>query len=53
MIKANVYGIKWMSEAFVPLIDPKNGRIVNSGGAAGAGYVAKLKDKDKKAFLSS
>ena len=46
MIKTNVYGVKDMSEAFIPLIDPAEGRIVNLGSGAGAGYVSKLEDKE-------
>ena len=41
-----------MSEAFVSLI-ADNGRIVNVGSGAGPGYVSKLEDKEKQAFLST
>jgi len=40
----NVYGPKWMSEAFIPLIDPSVGRIVNLGSGSGPLYVKSLKD---------
>lgn len=53
MIRTNVYGVKWMSEAFSEFVDEDVGRIVNLGGGAGPGYVAALKDKEKKALLSS
>ena len=53
MIRTNVYGVKWMSEAFSEFIDEEDGRIVNLGGGAGPGYVAALKDPEKKALLSS
>merc|ERR1712228_30103 len=53
MVEANVYGVKRMSEAFIPLINPSMGRIVNLGGGFGGVYVAKLRDKGHKALLSS
>ncbi len=35
LIDTNVYGVKLMTEAFIPLIDPLVGRIVNVGSGAG------------------
>ena len=52
MIKTNMYGVKNMSEAFIPLIEPAGGRIVNLGSGAGPMYVAK-QDKDVQALLST
>ena len=40
VIKTNFYGQKMMTEAFVPLINPKKGRIVNMGSGSGPSYVA-------------
>ena len=53
VVKTNVYGPKWMSEAFVPMIDTRIGRIVNLGSGSGPLYVNTLKDKEKVALLSS
>ena len=39
MISTNFYGPKWMSDAFIPLIDSSAGRIVNLGSGAGPMYV--------------
>ena len=52
MIKTNVYGVKNMSEAFIPLINPEGGRIVNLGSGAGPMYVVKQDDKTKS-FLGA
>ena len=30
-----------MTDAFLPLMDPENGRIINTGSGAGPGWVAK------------
>jgi len=35
MFKTNVWGPKWMTDAFLPLIDPNSGRIVNVGSGGG------------------
>merc|ERR1712151_520054 len=53
IIKTNLYGPKLMSEAFIPMLDPANGCIVNSGAELGPMFVMKQKDKEIKAFLSS
>ena len=42
-----------MSEAFIPLIDPTKGRIVNIGSNAGANYVANHCEPEDKELLSS
>ena len=41
LIKTNFYGPKYMTEAFVPLICPNQGRIVNMGSGLGPNFVAK------------
>ena len=40
-LNTNLYGPKRVTEAFLPLLDPKVGRVVNvgSGGGGGAGQV--------------
>ena len=39
MINTNFWGTKNMTEAFIPLIDPNAGRIVNLGSGAGPMFV--------------
>ena len=39
IISVNLYGSKLTTEAFLPMIDPKVGRIVNVGSGAGPSYV--------------
>ena len=39
VLKTNVYGLKLMTEAFIPFIDPSCGRVVNLGSGGGPGYV--------------
>jgi len=52
MYATNFYGPKLMSEAFIPMIDPDVGRIVNLGSGAGPMYVNKL-EGEAKTLLSS
>uniref|UniRef100_A0A7S0MTZ0 Protochlorophyllide reductase n=1 Tax=Pyramimonas obovata TaxID=1411642 RepID=A0A7S0MTZ0_9CHLO len=53
IINTNLYGVKSVTEAFLPLIDEAEGRIVNLGSGGGPSYVSKLKDKATQDFLSS
>ena len=41
IMNTNVYGVKRMSEAFIPLLDASTGRVVNLGSGAGPMYVKK------------
>ena len=41
ILNTNTYGPKWMTENFIPLINPTLGRIVNLGSGLGAGFVQK------------
>ena len=50
MIKTNVYGVKLMTEAFIPLLNPTKGRIVNMGSAAGPNYVSSIESTEQGAF---
>ena len=52
VLLTNVYGLKRMSEAFIPLLDPNCGRVVNLGSGGGPGYVKK-QDESTIAFLST
>ena len=42
ILTTNVFGVKLMCDAFVPLIDSGHGRIVNLSSELGPGYVGKL-----------
>ena len=53
MIATNVGGVTHMTNAFVPLIDPSCGRIVNLGSGGGPSFVNKLPTEQEKAFWSS
>ena len=52
IMNTNVYGVKRMSEAFIPLLDAANGRVVNLGSGAGPMYVRK-QDQATITFLST
>ena len=52
IMNTNVYGVKRMSEAFIPLLDAANGRVVNLGSGAGPMYVKK-QDQGTITFLST
>ena len=39
-VNTNFYGPKWMTDAFIPLIDPNEGRIANIVGS-GPSFVSK------------
>jgi len=45
-VETNTYGPKRVTEAFLPLLDPKDGRIVNLGSGAAGGYVKRLGETD-------
>jgi carbonyl reductase 1 len=48
----NFTGVKLMSEAFLPMIDPEGGAIVNCGSGAGPMW-CKKQDNETKAFFSN
>ena len=50
VLQTNVYGIHYVCEAFLPLLDPKEGRIVNVTSASGPNYVSAA-DAERKKFL--
>lgn len=41
VMRTNVFGAKYMCDAFIPLLDQEHGRIVNVGSGAGPMYVKK------------
>jgi NAD(P)-dependent dehydrogenase (short-subunit alcohol dehydrogenase family) len=52
IMATNVYGVKRMVEAFVPMLDTSAGRVVNLGSGAGPMFV-KSQDKSTVTFLST
>ena len=50
-MKTNLYGPKFMSEAFFEMIDQEEGRIVNVGSGSGPIYVSNAKEAERK-FLT-
>jgi len=48
ILATNLYGPKLVSEHFLPLLDPNNGRIVNLGSGSGPMYVGGRSVADKK-----
>jgi len=53
MVKTNLFGPKRMCEAFLPLLDASQGRIINVGSGAGSMYVGSVKDPVVKRQLCS
>jgi len=53
MMNVNLLGPKRMCEAFLPLLDPSVGRIVNVGSGAGPSYVKTVEDVATKKQLCS
>lgn len=51
VLQTNVYGIHYVCEAFLPLLDPKEGRIVNVTSASGPNYVSAAAPERKKLLL--
>jgi carbonyl reductase 1 len=39
VIKTNYYGTKWMTEIFLPILNPDCGRVVNVGSGSGPMFV--------------
>jgi NAD(P)-dependent dehydrogenase (short-subunit alcohol dehydrogenase family) len=53
VLNVNTTGVRRVCEAFLPLIDPDGGRIVNVTSAAGPVFVAKCSDQRRRAFLDA
>ncbi len=51
VLQVNTYGPHRVCEAFLPLIDPRRGRIVNVTSAAGPNYVAACSESWQRFFL--
>lgn len=53
VISTNLYGPKRVCEAFLPILCPKMGRIVNVGSGSGPSYVGAVKDRETQKMLCS
>ena len=53
LLKTNLYGPKLVSENFLELLDPENGRIVNLGSGGGPSYVSGVRSKEDLRILCS
>lgn len=51
ILDVNVVGMRRVSEAFLPLLDPRRGRIVNITSAAGPSFVARCSETRRRFFL--
>jgi len=51
VLRTNIYGVKLMCDAFIPLIDPSVGRIVNMSSGTAPGYVKRLSNKETINFF--
>jgi NAD(P)-dependent dehydrogenase (short-subunit alcohol dehydrogenase family) len=52
-MQTNLYGVKRVCDAFIPLLDQNNGRIVNIASASGPNFVSKQSKSLKKFFTDS
>jgi len=48
VLNTNLYGTKRVTEAFLPLLDPNEGRIVNLGSGGGPNYTKTCSSKDQQ-----
>ena len=53
IVVTNSYGVHWMTENFVSLIDPAAGRIVHVGSGIGSMYTGKQSDDDIKGIWNN
>ncbi len=53
VLRVNTVGVRRVCEAFLPLLDPERGRIVNITSAAGPSFVATCSDDRKRFFLDA
>jgi carbonyl reductase 1 len=51
VLDVNTVGVRRVCEAFVPLLDPVHGRIVNVTSASGPNFVANCSEERKRFFL--
>jgi len=53
VLNVNTVGVRRVCEAFLPLIDPQGGRIVNVTSASGPVFVAKCSAERQRSFLDT
>jgi len=53
LIKTNIYGPKWMTDAFIDMIDSSSGRIVNVSSGIGPSYVGKRPKEDAAFWINT
>lgn len=53
ILNTNLYGPKRVCEHFIPMLDEKNGRIVNLGSGSGPMYTGSVRSEKDRAFLCS
>jgi NAD(P)-dependent dehydrogenase (short-subunit alcohol dehydrogenase family) len=53
VLNVNTVGVRRVCEAFLPLIDPEHGRIVNVTSASGPVFVAKCSEQRRRTFLDA
>ncbi len=51
VVEVNMHGVRRVCEAFLPLLDPERGRIVNVTSASGPNFVAKCSPERQRFFL--
>ena len=51
-LELNLYGVKRVTEAFLPLLSPTEGRVVMISSAAGPNYVGRCSEANQKRFLN-
>ena len=52
-LQVNTFGVRRVCEAFLPLIDPREGRVVNVTSAAGPNFVAACSPERRRFFLNA
>jgi NAD(P)-dependent dehydrogenase (short-subunit alcohol dehydrogenase family) len=52
ILEVNTYGVRRTCEAFVPLLDPASGRVVNVTSASGPSFVARCSPERQRFFVS-
>lgn len=52
VLEVNTRGVHRVTEAFLPLLDPERGRVVNVTSASGPSFVAECSEERKRFFLN-
>lgn len=53
VLEVNTYGVRRVCDAFIPLLSPSQGRIINITSASGPNYVAKCEQSRQGFFLDA